>query len=139
GSLSKGRCDRAGNRVSQEAAFHAKTADAPLLLPGTAKPARPAPVSRRRGDDGVGGVASRRCSCDFERSIRALRIGDIEYREISAITEGQGSGRRPHRVLREARGNCLDRILARDSHVQDVACCRAWVAKTGIPVRTADL
>jgi len=37
-------------------------------------------------------VASRRCSCDFERSIRALRIGDIEYREISAITRARVPG-----------------------------------------------
>src|SRR5205807_10548077 len=64
GSLSERRCDRGGNRVSQEAAVHARTADPALLLPGTAKPARPAPFSPRvdRGEDGVGGVAAHRNS-----------------------------------------------------------------------------
>src|SRR3990172_1224127 len=45
GSCSGRRCDRGGNRVSQEPQIHAKTADAPLLLPGVAKPQGPSPFS----------------------------------------------------------------------------------------------
>jgi len=39
----------------REPEIRAKTADPPLLLPGTAEPARPAPFSPRvdRGEDGV--------------------------------------------------------------------------------------
>ena len=47
GSISEGRCDRGGNRVSQEAEIHAKPANPALLLPRAAKPARPAPFSPR--------------------------------------------------------------------------------------------
>ena len=53
GSVSGGRCDRGGNRVSQEAEIHAKPANPALLLPGAAKPARPAPFSPRPGGRGV--------------------------------------------------------------------------------------
>src|SRR5204863_6080214 len=54
GSVAEGRCDRGGNRVSQEADIHARTADAALLLPRTSEPARPAPFSPRdgRGEEG---------------------------------------------------------------------------------------
>ena len=48
-----GRCDRGGNRVSQEAEIHAKPANPALLLPGAAKPARPAPFSPRPGGCGI--------------------------------------------------------------------------------------
>ena len=55
GSVAEGRCDRGGNRVSQEADIHARTADAALLLPRTSEPARPAPFPPRgkRGEEGL--------------------------------------------------------------------------------------
>ena len=47
GSGLESRCDRRGNRVSQEAAIQAKATDAAVLLPRTAKSKRSAPLSAR--------------------------------------------------------------------------------------------
>ena len=75
-----GRCDRRGNRVSQEAEIHAKPANPALLLPGAAKPARPTPFSPRPGGCGIWWMS--RWPCTATRSGR----GDITCRTEASST-----------------------------------------------------